>query len=186
MTYRFLDDSPIEYWNDIINDHAFFALSLDKILRFFCRVQKIDHTFLKRWVIFLLLLLNKSATTLLDWPNFQMINLPILFNLKTSGIEVKTSKASSAPRLGPITSTTFSASSYTKISYPIKILASDTSFLNCSKMLSSRSFFSKYPTQKYKLNDCQNVENDNTDEHYSHYSTLLTPSTFPLSPYSKL
>ena len=88
----------------------------------------------------------KSATTDLDCPRFFMVKDPTLFSLITSGMDGNTNTASRLSRAGWTTSTTFSANSWTKINEPMKMLASDTSFLNCSNASSLRSSSNKYPT----------------------------------------
>lgn len=88
----------------------------------------------------------KSATTDLDCPRFFMVKDPTLFSLMTSGMEGKIKQASRLSRTGATTSTTFSANSWTKIRDPMKMFASSTSALNCSKASSFRSSSSKYPT----------------------------------------
>mmetsp|Transcript_295 Transcript_295/g.866 ORF Transcript_295/g.866 Transcript_295/m.866 type:complete len:267 (-) Transcript_295:169-969(-) len=87
-----------------------------------------------------------SAMALLLCPSCDMLKLPSLLRRMTAGMEGKMTHASSSSRRGCTTSITLSASSSTKMSEPMKTLASPTSFLKLSKLSGSRSSSSRYPT----------------------------------------
>ena len=122
-----------------MKERASAALSPGRYLRTFGRVR--TSLSMPSWndVPFGLFFFMNSPITFFDWPIEAIVNEPILLSRITPGIDGKTHTASKRSRLGSTTSMTLSASSWTKMSEPMKMLAPSTSFLNCSKFAGSRS-----------------------------------------------
>mmetsp|Transcript_5023 Transcript_5023/g.18749 ORF Transcript_5023/g.18749 Transcript_5023/m.18749 type:complete len:230 (+) Transcript_5023:3463-4152(+) len=94
----------------------------------------------------------KDAMADLLCPSCAMENVPSLFRRITAGMEGKMRHASRLSRSGVTISTTFSASSSMKISDPMKMLDSSTSFFNIARFFTSRSSSRRYPeTSKQTL-----------------------------------
>mmetsp|Transcript_3193 Transcript_3193/g.5540 ORF Transcript_3193/g.5540 Transcript_3193/m.5540 type:complete len:200 (+) Transcript_3193:3611-4210(+) len=129
----FSGDPPSQYWKDIMNERASCALSDGKYLRTFGRVLNIfNMPSSKDAPDSFFFFFMKLAIALLDCPSWAMENDPSLLSLMTSGMDGKTTQASSLSRSGSTAATTRSANSCTKISEPMKTLASSRSFLNIS------------------------------------------------------
>ena len=135
----FSGEPPSQYWSDIMNERASCALSPGRYLSTLGRVR--TSFSMPSWneVPLGLFFFMKSIITFFDWPIEAIVKVPILLSFITAGIDGKTHTASSLSRSGSTTSTTLSASSCTKMSEPMKMLASAISFLNCSKLTGSRS-----------------------------------------------
>mmetsp|Transcript_24874 Transcript_24874/g.51405 ORF Transcript_24874/g.51405 Transcript_24874/m.51405 type:complete len:214 (+) Transcript_24874:168-809(+) len=130
---RFSGEPPSQYWKVIMNDLASLALSPGRYLSTFGSVRRsLSMPSSNDEPSCAFFCFMKSATIDLDWPRLAMVNEPTLFMRITSGIEGKITTASIWSRSGSTASTTFSASSCTKMSEPMKMLASFTSALKRS------------------------------------------------------
>mmetsp|Transcript_36665 Transcript_36665/g.109031 ORF Transcript_36665/g.109031 Transcript_36665/m.109031 type:complete len:221 (-) Transcript_36665:485-1147(-) len=135
----FSGEPPSQYCSDIMKERASLALSPGRNLSTLGSVR--TSFSMPSWneVPLGLFFFMKSSITFLDWPIDAIVKEPILLRRITAGIDGKTQTASIVSRYGSTASTTLSASSCTKMSEPMKMLASATSFLNCSKLAGSRS-----------------------------------------------
>ena len=141
----FSGEPPSQYCSDIMKERASLALSPG---RYFSTLGSVRTSLsMPSWKLVPvgLFFFMKSDMTFFDWPMAAMVKEPILLSFITAGIEGKTQTASRRSRLGSTTETTLSASSCTKMSEPMKMFASSTSFLNCWKLASSRSSSRMYP-----------------------------------------
>ena len=135
----FSGEPPSQYWSDIMKARASFALSPGRNLSTFGSVR--TSLSIESWkeVPPGLFFFMKSIITFFDCPIVAIENEPILLRRITCGIDGKMQTASRRSRSGATTSSTLSASSCTKMSEPMKMFASFTSALNCSKFSGSRS-----------------------------------------------
>jgi len=126
----FSGEPPSQYCSDIMKERASAALSPGRYLSTLGSVR--TSLSMPSWkeVPLGLFFFMKSEMTDLDWPIEAIVNEPILFSFITSGIDGKTQTASRRSRSGSTTATTLSASSCTKMSEPMKMLASAMSALN--------------------------------------------------------
>mmetsp|Transcript_38127 Transcript_38127/g.78205 ORF Transcript_38127/g.78205 Transcript_38127/m.78205 type:complete len:223 (+) Transcript_38127:3381-4049(+) len=137
---RFSGEPPSQYWKESMKERASLALSdgrylstLGSVRRSLSMEPSKEAPF--SWRFFFM----NSPITDCDCPICAMVKLPTLFKRITSGIEGKINTASSFDRSGSTTSTTFSASSCTKMRDPMKMLADSTSRLKASSVSGLRS-----------------------------------------------
>mmetsp|Transcript_39021 Transcript_39021/g.85331 ORF Transcript_39021/g.85331 Transcript_39021/m.85331 type:complete len:212 (-) Transcript_39021:569-1204(-) len=83
--------------------------------------------------------------------SFVRSNVPSLLSFMTSGMEGKQRQASRRSRWGATSSTSFSASSCTKMREQTKILASSRSFLSSSTVSGLRISSKRYPTHSAQI-----------------------------------
>lgn len=138
---RFSGEPPSQYWKDIMNERASWALSEGRYLRTLGSVRRsfsIEPSN-DAPLSCLFFFMNSPMTDLL-WPIWAMVKVPTLLRRITSGIEGKMRTASSFSLRGATTSTTFSASSWTKMSDPMNMLAVSTS---CGEKRKAQPTFGK-------------------------------------------
>mmetsp|Transcript_54202 Transcript_54202/g.128744 ORF Transcript_54202/g.128744 Transcript_54202/m.128744 type:complete len:325 (-) Transcript_54202:63-1037(-) len=144
---RFSGEPPSQYWKESMKLRASCALSDGRYLRTLGRVRRsLSMEPSKDAPFSCFFFFMNSPITDCDCPSCAIVNEPTLLRRITSGMEGKMSTASSLSRSGVTTSTTFSASSCTKMSEPMKTLAVSMSAWNALSVAGLRSSSRRYPT----------------------------------------
>mmetsp|Transcript_1748 Transcript_1748/g.5709 ORF Transcript_1748/g.5709 Transcript_1748/m.5709 type:complete len:213 (+) Transcript_1748:3536-4174(+) len=129
---RFSGEPPSQYWKESMNERASRAFSFGKYLSTFGRARRSLSMPSSKVAPFGLFFFMKSESPPLDVPAFFISKVPTFCSRITSGIDGKMMHADIESRCGATASTTLSASSCTKMSEPMKMSASATSFLKAS------------------------------------------------------
>mmetsp|Transcript_8545 Transcript_8545/g.29142 ORF Transcript_8545/g.29142 Transcript_8545/m.29142 type:complete len:213 (+) Transcript_8545:3808-4446(+) len=129
---RFSGDPPSQYWKLSMKARASLAFSLGRYLSTLGSARRSLSMPSSKVAPEGLFFFMKSPRAPLELPAFFISKEPTFWRRITSGMDGKTMHADMRCRWGSTASTTLSASSCTKMSEPMKMSASATSFLKAS------------------------------------------------------